>query len=189
MEYDSNSRRPRSGWAAKTMGWQKQLGSLFTSTFWVQSAAGLRDFLHGHVRAVRGLGRRGERTDIHSSVRFGYPGHIYLGDGCGIGAGCHIYAGPTSSIRIGDGTLLGPQVFITSDAFGGSRSDLTKVHSGHEAPIKIGANVRIGAHAVILPGVAIGDGATIGAATVVTRNVPPGVIAVGNPARIISPES
>lgn len=170
------------------MGWLKQLRALFTSTFWMQSAATLRDFLYGHVRAVRSLGRRGKQTSIHPSVRFGYPGHIYLGDGCGIGAECHIYAGPTSSIRIGDGTFIGPQAFITSDAFGGSPDNLIDVHSGHEAPVKIGANVRIGAHAVILPGVAIGDGATIGAATVVTRNVPPGAIAVGNPARVISPE-
>ena len=176
------------GRAAEAIGWLKQLGALFTPAFWRQVLAYLRDFLHSHVRALRSLGRRGEQTDIHPSVRFGYPGHIYLGDDCGIGAECHIYAGPNSSIRIGDGTLIGPQVFITSDAFGGSRDNLTKVHSGHEAPIKIGANVRIGAHAVILPGVSIGDGATIGAGTVVTRNVPPNVIAVGNPARIISPE-
>ena len=51
-------------------------------------------------------------------------------------------------------------------------------------PIAIGANVWIGSGAIILPGVTIGDDAIIGAGSVVTRDVPPGGTAFGNPARL-----
>ena len=52
------------------------------------------------------------------------------------------------------------------------------------APSTIGSNVWIGSGAIILPGVSIGDDAVIGAGSVVTRDVPPGATAVGNPARV-----
>jgi acetyltransferase-like isoleucine patch superfamily enzyme len=52
-------------------------------------------------------------------------------------------------------------------------------------PVKIGDGADIGVGAVILPGVEVGEGAIIGAGSVVTKNVPPYVISVGNPARIL----
>lgn len=163
----------------------KQLLALLSPTFWLQAASSLRHFLHGHVRAVRALGKRGKQVSIHPSARLGYPANIFLDDGVGIGSSCHIYAGPNSTITIGSDTLLAPQVFITSDSFGGSPDDLEAVHSGHEADVTIGNRVRIGAHVVILPGVTVGDGASIGAGSVVTKNVPAHVVAAGNPAKVI----
>ena len=52
-------------------------------------------------------------------------------------------------------------------------------------PIYIGKNVWIGANCVILPGVSIGDGSIIGAGSVVTKDISPNVIAVGNPCRVL----
>ena len=52
-------------------------------------------------------------------------------------------------------------------------------------PVDIGADVWVGGGAIILPGVSIGAGAVIGAGSVVTRNVPAGVFAAGNPCRVI----
>jgi len=51
--------------------------------------------------------------------------------------------------------------------------------------IRIGSNVMIGANVTVLPGVTIGDGSVIGAGAVVTKDVPPGVLTVGNPARVV----
>ena len=52
-------------------------------------------------------------------------------------------------------------------------------------PIRIGNGVWIGGGAIVLPGVTIGDGCVIGAGSVVTRDLPPDTLAVGNPARIV----
>ena len=52
-------------------------------------------------------------------------------------------------------------------------------------PITVGNNVWIGANVTVLPGVSIGDDAVIGAGSVVTKNIPSGVLAAGNPCRVI----
>lgn len=52
-------------------------------------------------------------------------------------------------------------------------------------PVRIGNNVWIGAGAVILPGITIGDDSVIGAGSVVTKDIPAGVVAVGNPCRVL----
>lgn len=54
-------------------------------------------------------------------------------------------------------------------------------------PVHIGSNVWIGANAVVLPGVTIGDNTVIGAGSVVTKDIPANVIAVGNPCRVLRP--
>ena len=54
-----------------------------------------------------------------------------------------------------------------------------------ELPVKIGNNVQIGANAVILPGITIGNNVVIGALSLVNRDIPSNVIAVGNPCKII----
>jgi len=86
-------------------------------------------------------------------------------------------------VRIGDYTLFGPGVQI-----------LTPVHpmnaelrrrEEYGKPIDIGADVWVGGAALILPGVRIGSRAVIGAGSVVTRDVPDGVFAAGNPCRVI----
>lgn len=56
-----------------------------------------------------------------------------------------------------------------------------------EAPVTIGNDVWIGGHTVVTQGVAIGDGTVIGAGSVVTRDIPAGVVAVGNPCRVVRP--
>ncbi|MFD1017703.1 sugar O-acetyltransferase [Thalassobacillus hwangdonensis] len=87
-------------------------------------------------------------------------------------------------IRIGDRVMLGPKVqFYTAT----HPMDPKERASGREfgQPITVGHDVWIGGGAIINPGVTIGDNAVIGAGGVVTKDIPSGVFAAGNPARVI----
>lgn len=116
------------------------------------------------------------------------PPILQIGNNVAVGDDCHISA--ANSIIIGDGTLTGNKVTITDNSHGLIKySDLLippikrSLHS--KGPVVVGKNVWIGDKATICPGVTIGDGAVIGANTVVTHSVPPYAVAVGNPARVI----
>ncbi|MCB1130455.1 MAG: acyltransferase [Verrucomicrobiae bacterium] len=105
---------------------------------------------------------------------------LELKDGCGVSSSQII---ATVGIEIGESTAIGAGCLICD-------SDMHEIPLGSQnpvksAPIRIGRNVFIGARSIILKGVTIGDGAVIGAGAVVTRDVPAGAIAAGNPARII----
>lgn len=85
-------------------------------------------------------------------------------------------------IEIGDNCLIGHNTTIATlnhDFNPEKRANLTP------SPVKIGKNVWIGSDCTILPGIEIGDGAIIGAGSVVTKSVPSNSVAVGNPARVI----
>ena len=79
------------------------------------------------------------------------------------------------------GIHIGPESYV---AFGAVifTHDITR---GVYADTRIGARCFIGAHSIILPGLTIGDGSIVGAGSVVTDDVPPGVIVAGNPAKVI----
>jgi UDP-2-acetamido-3-amino-2,3-dideoxy-glucuronate N-acetyltransferase len=116
----------------------------------------------------------GEDCNIGCFVEIG-PG-VIIGDRCRIGAHCFIPEGVT----IEEDCFIGPHVTFTNDRY---------PPGGREAwrPILVRKKVSIGAGSVILPGVEIGEGAMVGAGTVVVRNIPAGIRVVGNPARRIIP--
>jgi maltose O-acetyltransferase len=90
----------------------------------------------------------------------------------------------TAPISVGDDTLIGPGVQLLCAAHPlepGPRRD--RWESGE--PITIGRNVWLGGGVIVCPGVSIGDDTVVGAGSVVTRDLPAGVLAVGNPARVI----
>jgi maltose O-acetyltransferase len=91
-------------------------------------------------------------------------------------------------VKIGDNTLFGPaaQIYTATHPVGA-----TERRSGVEfaKPVIIGSDVWVGGGAIICPGVSIGDRSIIGAGSVVTRDIPPDVIAGGNPCRVIRPLS
>lgn len=87
-------------------------------------------------------------------------------------------------IFVGDYTLIGPNVTVATAA----HPILPELRiDGYQfnAPVHIGKNCWIGANAVIVPGVTIGDNTVIGAGSVVTKDIPPNVVAVGNPCRVM----
>lgn len=89
-----------------------------------------------------------------------------------------------AEVRIGDNVFIGPNVTICTITHA---LDADRRNAGimSARPVRIGNNVWIAANAVVLPGVTIGEGAVIGAGSVVNRNVPPRVLAAGNPCRVI----
>lgn len=100
---------------------------------------------------------------------------VVVGDRVVIKSGVQLWDGVT----LGNDVFVGPNVTFTNDPFLRSQHHQERVG---RTTVKAGAS--IGANATILPGVTIGERAMVGAATVVTRDVPPDTIVVGNPARI-----
>lgn len=104
-----------------------------------------------------------------------------------------VHIGGVGEIIIGDNVLIASRVYITDTCHGDynnklSQSSPEEIPHTREItykPVKIGNNVWIGEGCAILPGVTIGDGAIIGANSVVTKNISKNTIAVGNPIKII----
>ena len=163
----------------------KKMQAVFSFYFWKQLYLLITSFLTGNVWAKANLGSH-HNLEVNPTVRFGnYPENIFFKKNTSIGFGAHIYAGKNSKIFVGENTMIGPFVFMTTEAFSYSKQDPHKPHSGHAESVHIGSNVRIGAHAIILPGAKIGDGSSIGAGSVVTCEVPPNTVFAGNPAKFI----
>lgn len=110
-----------------------------------------------------------------------HPGaRISIGDHTFINYGSSISA--YKYVKIGRHCLLGHYTLIVDrNEHGVEQRELAPP----AAPVIIGDHVWIGSRAIILPGISIGNGAVIGAGSVVTRDVPPNCLAVGNPARIV----
>ena len=87
-------------------------------------------------------------------------------------------------IYVGDCTMLGPNVTI---ATAGHPIDPSLRQRGlqYNMPVHIGKNCWLGAGVIVMPGVTIGDNTVIGAGSVVTKDIPSGVVAVGNPCRVL----
>ena len=87
-------------------------------------------------------------------------------------------------IYVGDYTMFGPNVTI---ATAGHPIDPSLRQRGlqYNMPVHIGKNCWLGAGVIVMPGVTIGDNAVIGAGSVVTKDIPSGVVAVGNPCRVL----
>jgi len=108
---------------------------------------------------------------------------LELGEASFVGFGTELDV--ALELLIGAHVLIAPGCFITDHAHGHRRGSLIDAQGVECRPVRIEDDVWIGAHAIILPGVTIGHGAVIGAGAVVTRDVAPGSIVAGVPARQI----
>jgi carbonic anhydrase/acetyltransferase-like protein (isoleucine patch superfamily) len=112
----------------------------------------------------------------NASIRLGQ--RVSLNDGC--------YLTSLYSIDIGAGTSIGEYTSIRDYNHAYGSADIPLKEQGYTgAPIRIGREVWIGRGCMILPGVEIGDGAIVGANSVVTKSVPPRTVVGGVPARVI----
>lgn len=110
---------------------------------------------------------------------YGY--NIHIGEGSFVNFDCVFL--DLAPIRIGRNTLIGPKVQLLTPHH---PQDPAQRATGREAgkPITIGDNCWLGGGVIVCPGVRIGNGAIIGAGSVVTRDIPADSVAVGNPARV-----
>lgn len=124
----------------------------------------------------------GEGAAIRTPVFCDYGLHTFIGEGTFINFDCIFL--DVADIRVGSNCQIAPRVqLVTAE----HPLQATPRREGWESarPITIGDNVWLGAGVIVLPGVTIGDNTIIGAGSVVTKDIPAGVIAVGNPARVI----
>lgn len=104
--------------------------------------------------------------------------NLSFGENVFLNAGCKFQ--DQGGISIGNGALIGHNVVLTT-----LNHDQNPAKRGALLPAPMGNNVWIGANAVVLPGVTVGDGAIIAAGAVVTKDVPPNTIVGGVPAKVI----
>ena len=127
------------------------------------------------------FGTGGESVWIEPPFFCDYGTNIFLGERVFFNFNCVVL--DVCPIKIGDYTLFGPAVQIYTPMHPFNAAQRRKEEFGK--PVDIGSDVWVGGGAIILPGVRIGSRAVIGAGSVVTRDVPDGVFAAGNPCRVI----
>ena len=148
----------------------------------------------GRMEALKGLvGSMAGRAVILPPFRVEFGQNIHLGDWVFVNFGANFM--DSNTITLGSRTMVGPNVQFVTVTHPAAPED--RIMPGdpdgfppfrvvnHAKPIEIGEECWIGTGAIILPGVSIGDGTTVGAGSVVTKSLPSRVVAVGNPARII----
>ena len=132
--------------------------------------AGTRIWAFAHVMPGAVIGRDCNVCD-HTYVE----GDVIVGDRVTIKSGVFLWDG----LRVEDDVFIGPQATFTNDAFPRSKQPFEVLIT------RLARGATIGAGAVLLPGVTVGEGAFVGAGAVVTRDVPAHAVVVGNPARVV----
>ena len=127
------------------------------------------------------IGQGGESAWIQPPFFCDYGSNIELGERVFFNFNCVVL--DVCKVKIGDFTLFGPAVQILTPMHPLNALQRRKKEFGK--PIEIGSDVWVGGGAIILPGVRIGSQAVIGAGSIVTRDIPEGVFAAGNPCRLI----
>ena len=135
----------------------------------------------------------GENVSVGDGFTCGFGVNISVGSNVSINMNCTFI--DCNKITIGNDTLIAPGVHLTTATHPVELADRLTPNwnpaSGeyrwrtYAKPIAIGNGCWIGANVVVLPGVTIGDGAVVGAGSVVTKDIPPNVVAVGNPCRVV----
>lgn len=125
----------------------------------------------------------GEGCYIEPPLHANWAGrHVHLGKN--VYANFNLTLVDDNDIYIGDNTMLGPNVVISA-AGHPVHPELRSRGAQFNIPVHIGKNCWLGAGVIVLPGITIGDNTVVGAGSVVTKDLPANVVAVGNPCRIL----
>lgn len=127
------------------------------------------------------FGRGGDSVWMQPPFYCDYGSNIELGERVFFNFNCVVL--DVCSIKIGSYTLFGPAVQIYTPMHPWNAELRRREEFGR--PIEIGSDVWVGGGAIILPGVRIGSRAVVGAGSIVTRDIPEGVFAAGNPCRVV----
>lgn len=128
------------------------------------------------------LGSFGEGCVIRPPLYCDYGYQIHIGRGVYINVG--LVALDVGRITIGDDVLIGPNVQLLTPTHPTEPGPRREKWEGSQ-PIALGNNVWLGGGVIVCPGVTIGENTIVGAGSVVVKDLPPTVLAVGNPARIV----
>jgi maltose O-acetyltransferase len=127
------------------------------------------------------FGAGGETVWMQPPFFCDYGSNIHLGERVFFNFNCVVL--DVCPVKIGSFTLFGPAVQILTPMHPWSAEQRRKEEFG--MPIEIGSDVWVGGGAIILPGVRIGSKAVVGAGSIVSRDIPEGVFAAGNPCRVV----
>ena len=125
----------------------------------------------------------GEGSYIEPPLHANWGGH-HVHFGKGIYANFNLTLVDDTHIYVGDYTMFGPNVTVAT-AGHPILPELREKGMQYTAPVHIGRNCWFGAGVVILPGITVGDNVVVGAGSIVTKDLPDNVVAVGNPCRIL----
>lgn len=127
----------------------------------------------------------GEGCYIEPPFHSNWGGH-HVHFGKGVYANFNLTLVDDTHIYVGDCTMLGPNVTLAT-AGHPVLPELREQGYQFNMPVRIGKNCWLGAGVIVLPGVTIGDNTVIGAGSIVTKDIPANVVAVGNPCRVLRP--
>ncbi len=127
----------------------------------------------------------GEGCYIEPPLHANWGGH-HVHFGRNVYANFNLTLVDDTHIYVGDCTMFGPNVTVAT-AGHPILPELREQGLQYNVPVHIGRNCWLGAGVVVLPGVTIGDNTVVGAGSVVTKNLPANVVAVGNPCRVLRP--
>lgn len=129
------------------------------------------------------LAEIGENCYVEPPFHANFGGaHLHFGKG--VYANFNFTVVDDTHIYVGDHTMFGPNVVLAT-AGHPILPELRQQAYQYNMPVHIGKNCWLGAGVVVLPGVTIGDNTVIGAGSVVTKDIPSNVVAVGNPCRVL----
>ena len=125
----------------------------------------------------------GENCYIEPPFHANFGGH-HCHFGKNVYVNYNLTAVDDTHIYVGDNTMIAPNVILASAAHPLDPEERRKGYQ-YNQPVHIGKNCWLGAGVIVVPGVSIGDDTVIGAGSVVTKDIPSSVVAVGNPCRVI----
>lgn len=123
----------------------------------------------------------GKRVHVYPAVKIWAPWNLELHDECGVGGGANLYS--QGKIVLGKRSIVSQGAYLCT----GSHDYTKKGHPLITAPILVEAFAWVAAEAFVHPGVTIGEGAVIGARSVVVKSMPAWMVCAGNPCKALKP--